>query len=63
MFLMTIFDDRAAGRAASPADGDDPTAHGGPIGAATDTIAESRRVRAAAADELAAWAVILHHAA
>jgi hypothetical protein len=31
--------------------------------AATEAIAQSRRVRAEAADELAAWATILHQAA
>jgi len=35
----------------------------GVLGAAASAIAESRRVSALAADELAAWARILHEAA
>jgi hypothetical protein len=35
----------------------------GTLVAASEAIAESRRVRAEAADELAAWAAILHQAA
>jgi hypothetical protein len=35
----------------------------GPVVAASEAIAQSRRVRAEAADELAAWATILHQAA
>jgi len=35
----------------------------GPLDAASDAIAESRRVSALASDELTAWACILHRAA
>jgi hypothetical protein len=46
------------------AQADDPTTMGQePIIAATEAIDESRRVRAQAADEIAAWCVILNHAA
>jgi hypothetical protein len=34
-----------------------------PVSAATDTIADCRRVSGLAADEMAAWADILHRAA
>jgi len=44
--------------------GDDLTgARPGPLVDASEAIAQSRRVRAEAADELAAWATILHQAA
>jgi hypothetical protein len=49
-------------QAASPAD-DLTVARPGPLVAASAAIAESRRARAEAADELAAWAAILHQAA
>ncbi len=34
-----------------------------PVQAATDTIAESRRISALVVDEIAAWSDILHYAA
>jgi hypothetical protein len=46
-----------------PAPAHEVCALAGPVSAASEAIAEARRVRAEAADELAAWAAILHRAA